>query len=112
MKVVVAPDSFKGSLSAPAAMAAGVRRAWPQAEVVLSTVRIGYLQLPFLKLSDTDVLLIYCMVLVGVLVSSHGVVEKLVPGLSSLNCSRSRQMLSIQSDHSLRVENQVVWEGG
>ncbi|MGI4788042.1 MAG: DUF6785 family protein, partial [Janthinobacterium lividum] len=74
-----------------------------QAEVVLSTVRIGYLQLPpiaiamlllvvalkkllpFLKLSSSDVLLVYCMVLVGVMVSSHGVVEKLVPGLISLN---------------------------
>ena len=74
-----------------------------QAEVVLSTVRIGYLQLPpiaiavlllvlalkkllpFFKLTSSDVLLIYCMVLVGVMVSSHGVVEKLVPGLISLN---------------------------
>ena len=74
-----------------------------EAEVVLSTVRIGYLQLPpiaiamlllvitlrkllpFLKLSSSDILLIYCMVLVGVMVSSHGVVEKLVPGLISLN---------------------------
>ncbi len=74
-----------------------------QAEVVLSTVRIGYLQLPplaiamlllvltlkkllpFFKLSSSDVLLVYCMVLVGVMVSSHGVVEKLVPGLVSLN---------------------------
>ena len=74
-----------------------------QAEVVLSSVRIGYLQLPpvaiamllfvlafrkllpFLKLSSSDVLLVYCMTLVGVMVSSHGVVEKLVPGLVSLN---------------------------
>ncbi len=73
-----------------------------EAEVVLSTVRIGYLQLPpvavamllmvlalrkllpFLKLTASDVLLVYCMVLVGVMVSSHGVVEKLVPGLISL----------------------------
>ncbi len=70
---------------------------------MLSTVRIGYLQLPpiavvmllfvlalkkllpLLKLSSSDTLLIYCMVLVGVMVSSHGVVEKLVPGLVSLN---------------------------
>ena len=74
-----------------------------EAEVVLSTVRIGYLQLPpiavamlllvlalkkllpFLKLSSSDVLLVYCMTLVGVMVSSHGVVEKMVPGLISLN---------------------------
>jgi len=74
-----------------------------QAEVVLSTVRIGYLQFPpvaiamllfvialrrifpILKLSSSDILLIYCMVLVGVMVSSHGVVEKLVPGLVALN---------------------------
>lgn len=74
-----------------------------EAEVVLSTVRIGYLQLPpiaiamlllmlalkkllpFLKLSSSDVLLVYCMTLVGVMVSSHGVVQKLVPGLISLN---------------------------
>jgi glycerate kinase len=36
MIVVLAPDSFKGSLGAPAAcqaMAAGVRRVWPRAEV-------------------------------------------------------------------------------
>ena len=74
-----------------------------EAEVVLSTVRIGYLQLPpiaiamlllvlalkkllpFLKLSAADVLLVYCMTLVGVMVSSHGVAQKLVPGLVSLN---------------------------
>lgn len=74
-----------------------------QAEVVLSTVRIGYLQLPpvaialvlfivalrkllpVLRLSSSEILLVYCMTLVGVMVSSHGVVEKLVPGLVSLN---------------------------
>lgn len=44
MKVVIAPDSFKGSLSAEAAarrMAAGVRRVWPQAEIVLLPLADG-----------------------------------------------------------------------
>lgn len=37
MKILVAPDSFKGSLKSPAAaaaIAAGARRAWPEAEVL------------------------------------------------------------------------------
>ncbi|MEO7720155.1 MAG: glycerate kinase [Capsulimonas sp.] len=44
MKVVIAPDSFKGSLSAreaAQAMAAGVRRAWPQAQIVLLPLADG-----------------------------------------------------------------------
>lgn len=44
MKVVIAPDSFKGSLSAPAvahAMAAGVRRVFPEAEIVLKPMADG-----------------------------------------------------------------------
>ena len=44
MKVVIAPDSFKGSLSAERAaeaMAEGVRRAWPDAEIVLLPLADG-----------------------------------------------------------------------
>ncbi|MBV9848624.1 MAG: glycerate kinase [Armatimonadetes bacterium] len=44
MKIIVAPDSFKGTLSAPAAaaaMAAGARRARPDAEVVLIPLADG-----------------------------------------------------------------------
>ncbi len=44
LKIIVAPDSFKGSLSAEAAaeaMAAGVRRAWPHAEIVLLPLADG-----------------------------------------------------------------------
>ena len=44
MKVIIAPDSFKGSLSAEAAaeaMAAGVRRAWPGAEIMLMPLADG-----------------------------------------------------------------------
>lgn len=72
-----------------------------QAEMVLSSVRIGYLQLPpvalgmllFLlalrraarritkrmSISDAEMLIVYVMALVGAMVSSHGVAEKLVP---------------------------------
>ena len=72
-----------------------------QAEVVLSTAHIGYLQFPPVSLglllilvavnrtlkrlqarwalSSSDVLVIYCMMLVAAMVSSHGVVQKLVP---------------------------------
>ena len=72
-----------------------------QAEMVLSTVRIGYLQFPPAALamlliavavsrgvkrfsvrfgfSSGDLLVIYCMALVAAMVSSHGVVQKLVP---------------------------------
>lgn len=42
--VVVAPDSFKGSLDAPAvcgAVAAGLRRVWPDAEVVAMPIADG-----------------------------------------------------------------------
>jgi glycerate kinase len=44
MKVLIAPDSFKGALSAPdaaAAMARGVRRVWPDAECILLPVADG-----------------------------------------------------------------------
>jgi glycerate 2-kinase len=44
MKVVIAPDKFKGTLSAPqvaAAMAEGVRRAHPQAEIDLAPLADG-----------------------------------------------------------------------
>jgi glycerate kinase len=44
MKVVLAPDSFKGSLSAPRvaeAMADGLRRVWPDADCVLMPVADG-----------------------------------------------------------------------
>ena len=74
-----------------------------QAEVVLYTVHIGYLQFPPVSLglllivvavsqglkrlrarwglSSSDLLVIYCMTLVAAMVSSHGVVQKLVPML-------------------------------
>jgi len=74
-----------------------------QAELVLSTLRIGYLQMPPIAISilvvalginrlvgwgrkrwqlgPADLLTIYCMVVVAAMVSSHGVVEKLVPQL-------------------------------
>jgi glycerate kinase len=44
MKIILAPDSFKGSLSAPqaaAAMAAGIRRVLPEAEIVEIPVADG-----------------------------------------------------------------------
>jgi hypothetical protein len=72
-----------------------------QAEMVLSTVHIGYLQLPpvalglllmliaigrvgrrissRLALSKAEMLVVYVMVLVAAMVSSHGVAQKLVP---------------------------------
>jgi hypothetical protein len=79
-----------------------------QAElVVTSIIHIGYLQLPpvalglllmtlavsrglgaisaKLRLSGTDLLVIYCMVLVAAMVSSHGVVQKWLPLLAALN---------------------------
>ncbi len=74
-----------------------------QAEMVLSSVRIGYLQFPPValglmllvvlvsrgtrriarrwNLTSSDLLVIYCMTLVAAMVSSHGVVEKFVPVL-------------------------------
>ena len=72
-----------------------------QAEMVLSSVRIGYLQFPPVALgilllatmlgrgmkrlsarwglSATDLLVIYCMALVSAMVSAHGVVQKFIP---------------------------------
>ena len=44
MKVIISPDSFKGSMTAraaAAAMAAGVRRVWPDAEVILLPLADG-----------------------------------------------------------------------
>ncbi len=44
MRIVIAPDSFKGSLSAPQAaraMAAGAARAWPGAAVILAPLADG-----------------------------------------------------------------------
>jgi len=71
------------------------------AELVLQTLKIGYLQFPPVgiglllllvavskglnvlwrrwKLTSSDLLVIYCMILVGAMVSSHGIVEKFVP---------------------------------
>ena len=51
MKIVIAPDSFKGSVSAARAaesMAAGVRRAAPGAEVVLLPMAVPILMVVFL----------------------------------------------------------------
>ena len=72
-----------------------------QAEMVLSSVRIGYLQMPpvalglllllamlgnlgrriskRLMLSKTELLVVYIMMLVSAMVSSHGIAQKLVP---------------------------------
>lgn len=72
-----------------------------QAEMVLSTIRIGFLQFPPVAVAmlmiavavnrgmrrltsrfgftSGDLLVIYCMALVAAMVSSHGVVQKLVP---------------------------------
>ena len=74
-----------------------------QAEMVLSSVRIGYLQFPPValglmllvvmlsrglkrlvhrwSLSSSDLIVIYCMTLVAAMVSSHGVAEKFIPEL-------------------------------
>jgi len=74
-----------------------------QAEMVLSSVRIGYLQFPPValglmllvvmisrglkrvarrwSLTSSDLLVIYCMTLVAAMVSSHGVAEKFIPQL-------------------------------
>lgn len=73
------------------------------AEMVLQTIKIGYLQFPPAalgllllvvalsrgvarlarrwELTSSDLLVIYCMCLVGALTSSHGLVEKMVPAL-------------------------------
>ena len=73
------------------------------AEMVLQTIKIGYLQFPPAALgllllvvalsrgaarlarrwdlSSSDLLVIYCMCLVGALTSSHGLVEKMIPAL-------------------------------
>jgi len=72
-----------------------------QAEMVLSSVRIGYLQLPpvalgllllmlalrqftrrftgRINITNSEMLVVYVMMLVGAMVSSHGIAEKLVP---------------------------------
>ncbi len=74
-----------------------------QAEMVLSSVRIGYLQFPPVALgllliavalgrgvqrmrsrwglSSSDLLVIYCMALVAAMVSSHGIAQKFTPML-------------------------------
>ncbi len=89
------------TLIAGAAAAGVVALLVTQAEMVLSTVRIGYLQFPPAALAmlliavavnrgikrlttrfgftSGDLLVIYCMGLVAAMVSSHGVVQKLVP---------------------------------
>jgi hypothetical protein len=78
-----------------------------QAELVVSSIHIGYLQFPpvalgllliasFLSrmmrliarkwsLSGADLLVIYCMVLVAAMVSSHGIVQKWIPLLVTPN---------------------------
>jgi hypothetical protein len=78
-----------------------------QAEMVLSSVRIGYLQFPPAALgvlllvvalsrlagraarrwglTSSDLLVIYCMCLVGAMTASHGLVEKMVPALNYPN---------------------------
>jgi hypothetical protein len=78
-----------------------------QAEMVQSSLRIGYLQFPpaalgllliiiaFSRvvkriaarwsLSSSDLLVIYCMMLVGAMTSSHGIVQKWIPLLAALN---------------------------
>lgn len=77
------------------------------AEVVISVIKIGYLNFPpaalgilmiivainrgikwlsgWAGLDSSDLLVIYSMVLVGVMVSSHGVAQKLVPELAIPN---------------------------
>ena len=78
-----------------------------QAEMVVQSIHIGYLQFPpvaiglmlaaillskglgliskKLSLSGTDLLVVYCMMLVGAMVSSHGVVQKWLPLLATPN---------------------------
>lgn len=78
-----------------------------QAELVVTSIHIGYLQFPpvalglllmakavsrglrvlskRLALSGADLLVIYCMVLVAAMVSSHGVVQKWIPLLVTPN---------------------------
>jgi hypothetical protein len=73
------------------------------AEMVLQTIKIGYLQFPpaalgllllvvalsrgvarlarRCELTSSDLLVIYCMCLVGAMTASHGLVEKMVPAL-------------------------------
>ena len=73
------------------------------AEMVLQTIKIGYLQFPPAALglmllvvavsrgvarlaqrwdlTSSDLLVIYCMCLVGAMTASHGLVEKMVPAL-------------------------------
>jgi len=78
-----------------------------QAEMVLSSVRIGYLQFPPAALgmlllvvalsrlagrvarrwglTSSDLLVIYCMCLVGAMTASHGLVQKMIPELNYPN---------------------------
>lgn len=78
-----------------------------QAELVVSSIRIGYLQFPPValgllliafafnrrlaavskrfSLSGSDLLVIYCMMLVAAMVSSHGIVQKWIPLLVTPN---------------------------
>jgi hypothetical protein len=77
-----------------------------QAEMVLSSVRVGYLQFPpvalglmlivvaisrglkrlwaRLGLTSSDLLVVYTMMLVGAMVSSHGIVQKWIPLLVAM----------------------------
>jgi hypothetical protein len=77
-----------------------------QAEMVLSSVHVGYMQLPPVAigllllviafntcvkaisrrfgLASSELLLIYCMILVAAMVSSHGIVEKWIPALVAM----------------------------
>ncbi len=96
------PAPLRGRAIAAGAVAAALTAVLvTQAEIVLSTVKIGYLQFPPAALamlllavlvnrglkkisarfgfSGADLLVIYCMALVAAMVSSHGVVQKLVP---------------------------------
>lgn len=82
-----------------------------QAEMVLASLRVGYLQFPpvalglllivvlvnrglkalwaRLGLSSSDLLIVYSMMLVAALVSSHGIVEKWIPLLVSMKYAQN-----------------------
>jgi len=99
-----------------------------QAELVLSTLRIGYLQMPPVaiaimltmmavnqlvakantrwKLSSADLLVIYCMALVAAMVTSHGIVEKFIPQLVAPHyfandANNWRQIFDLHFNHKL-----------
>ena len=77
------------------------------AELVISYIQIGFLQFPpvviglfffiviinrlmprlnqRLKLSSRELMLIYCMMLIASLISSRGLMEKLIPALVAVN---------------------------